>query len=390
MVLLGIGNAGISTATRLPESSAKSATTSSAKAAPDLSRAENYGGAAAKSEKRFRPGDGNELSPGFAEVRVLAGGASILMRHFIVVDESDMQLLGPHDDVAANSLGMRHSGNRRPVTRSPTVRDLPLTGDSDTSSSSFGESLSQKSSSSSPFHTPVGRVVMTRTSSPMVADFSFSDSSQGSSPHVAHLPCSGDSVGDSTGERSSGDLSVQVAQQPAVASGGTPSTTMKRSRQQHEHQPRQQQHQQDQQQHRRTQEDRPCAPEVLTVSEALVVQLAPLNHHPLRGSPKGMHDSSSRAVSGPKLDPIHEREFISVVGVLIEVGFRVGGSGKAVKAPIVAKRTLDMFQKVSERGLQLCLTLAQGVDRVSVYAGICAESWPPGMIPGYSVVQVKS
>ncbi|CAM9242263.1 unnamed protein product, partial [Sphacelaria rigidula] len=143
-----------------------------------------------------------------------------------------------------------------------------------------------------------------------------------------------------------------------------------------------------QQQHRRIQEDRPYSPEVLTVSEALVVKLAP-QHHPLKSNPNGMHDSSNRVVSGPKIDPNHEREFISVVGVLIEVGFRVGGSGRAAKAPIVSKRGLDMFQKVSERGLQLCLTLAQGVDRVSVYAGICAESWPPGMIPGYAVVQVS-
>lgn len=49
---------------------------------------------------------------------------------------------------------------------------------------------------------------------------------------------------------------------------------------------------------------------------------------------------------------------------------------------------VDMFEMLAKERLQLSLTLEQGVDRISVYTDICKESWPAGMVPGYSMVQV--
>lgn len=51
---------------------------------------------------------------------------------------------------------------------------------------------------------------------------------------------------------------------------------------------------------------------------------------------------------------------------------------------------VDMFEALSQERVQLCLTLGQGVDRISVYLGVCAESWPVGMVPGFCTVQVRS
>lgn len=54
-------------------------------------------------------------------------------------------------------------------------------------------------------------------------------------------------------------------------------------------------------------------------------------------------------------------------------------------------RGLDvgMFEAMSKERVQLCLTLEQGADRISVYLGVCAEAWPVGMVPGFCTVQVR-
>lgn len=50
---------------------------------------------------------------------------------------------------------------------------------------------------------------------------------------------------------------------------------------------------------------------------------------------------------------------------------------------------VDMFQALSEERVQLCLTLAEGADRISVYLAVGAEAWPVGMVPGFCTVQVR-
>lgn len=69
--------------------------------------------------------------------------------------------------------------------------------------------------------------------------------------------------------------------------------------------------------------------------------------------------------------------------------------GPAAAAAAAAMRSssgldVDMFEALSQERVQLCLTLEQGADRISVYLGVCAEAWPVGMVPGFCTVQVRS
>lgn len=121
--------------------------------------------------------------------------------------------------------------------------------------------------------------------------------------------------------------------------------------------------------------------------------------------------SSSGGAAALRIDPYHERESISVSGLLRGVGFRVwidGGGrrdtgaarptatekGRAAVASSSADavdkglREPDMFARLSEAKMQLCLTLEEGSDSVCVYLAICRASWPVGMIPGSSKIVV--
>lgn len=48
-----------------------------------------------------------------------------------------------------------------------------------------------------------------------------------------------------------------------------------------------------------------------------------------------------------------------------------------------------MFEALSKERVQLCLTLAEGADRVSVYLAVSAGAWPVGLVPGFCTVQVR-
>lgn len=208
-----------------------------------------------------------------------------------------------------------------------------------------------------------------------------------------------------------------------------------------------------QQQQKHPQQHPPGLARPLTVSGALVVRLAEVHSTASNRGTRDATGGWAVGGSAPKLDRSHERESATVVGLLQEVGFRVQGEGGGDRRRKVSgekKRTVnietvdnretrenaassgnldvgcvasaggavgaggrdggdrrladgssglaggsasvgvcDMFERMADHGLQLCLTLAQGADRISVYTGVCAESWPPGMIPGYSLVQVR-
>ena len=150
----------------------------------------------------------------------------------------------------------------------------------------------------------------------------------------------------------------------------------------------------------------------LSVSEALVVRLARngvaaagarSGGGGTRGGTRGGGDGGGSG-GGPRVASSHERESVTVTGLLREVGFRsasttfgggAGGGGGARPGHEVAagKRDrmggVDMFDVLSRTKMQLCLTLEEGVDRVCVYLGLRRECWPAGMIPGYSTVQVR-
>lgn len=51
-----------------------------------------------------------------------------------------------------------------------------------------------------------------------------------------------------------------------------------------------------------------------------------------------------------------------------------------------------MFEALSRERVQvqLCLTLAEGADTISVYLAVSKEAWPVGMVPGFCTVQVGS
>ena len=138
----------------------------------------------------------------------------------------------------------------------------------------------------------------------------------------------------------------------------------------------------------------------LSVSEALVIRLANEGFVSGRGG-----------ASGPRIDPSHERESISVSGLLREVGFRLktdgGGQrnagvvrpmarekGRKPAATSIAEaldegsRGADMLSRLSTAKMQLCLTLEEGPDTVCVYLALCRASWPVGMVPGYSNILV--
>lgn len=48
-----------------------------------------------------------------------------------------------------------------------------------------------------------------------------------------------------------------------------------------------------------------------------------------------------------------------------------------------------MIEALSKERVQLCLSLAGGADRISVYLAISAEAWPVGMVPGFCTVEVR-
>ncbi|CAM9484058.1 unnamed protein product, partial [Laminaria digitata] len=143
----------------------------------------------------------------------------------------------------------------------------------------------------------------------------------------------------------------------------------------------------------------------LSISEALVVRLAKdgVAATGARGGSRGSRGGGSGGGSGggPRVASFHERESVTVTGLLREVGFRStsttfgAGAGAARTGQKVAagNRTesgsVDMFDMLSRTKMQLCVTLEQGADRVCVYLSLRRECWPAGMIPGYSTVQVE-
>jgi len=72
-----------------------------------------------------------------------------------------------------------------------------------------------------------------------------------------------------------------------------------------------------------------------------------------------------------------------------------GGMAGAAATAAAAMRSssrdprVNMFEVLSEERAQLCLTLAEGADTVNVYLAARAESWPVGMVPGFSTVQAS-
>lgn len=136
----------------------------------------------------------------------------------------------------------------------------------------------------------------------------------------------------------------------------------------------------------------------LSVREALEIRLA--NDGPT---------SQSGGAVGLRIDPSHEREFISVSGLLRGVEFRVwndsrglreagavrvteaerGGVSSSVDGVDKGLREPDMFSRLSEAKMQLCLNLEEGLDSVCVYLAVCRASWPVGMVPGSSNVVVS-
>lgn len=149
----------------------------------------------------------------------------------------------------------------------------------------------------------------------------------------------------------------------------------------------------------------------VSVSEALVVRVTDDKTTALPFSSR--NERSGKAVgatwSGPKIHPSHEREEITVRGLLCGVGFRVEGDGgrwesKGGGPPVVPssrlhgdggvkpaqdrRQDVDMFKNVIGQKMQLCLTLQEGTDRICAYVGVGRESRPVGMVPGFSTVQV--
>ncbi|CAN0343117.1 unnamed protein product, partial [Ectocarpus sp. 8 AP-2014] len=163
---------------------------------------------------------------------------------------------------------------------------------------------------------------------------------------------------------------------------------------------------------------RPLVPRILSVSEALIVQLAAagVSSSATDGS-GGVGDRRGRrgggGPGGPKLASGHERESMVVRGLLRDVGFRtvadgggdgrrrqkvlpaavtaVKGQGHGIKGDLGASTTseVDMFEVLSEERVQLCLTLEHATDKISVYLGVSPEAWPVGMVPGFCTVQVE-
>lgn len=427
-----------------------------------------------ESERHSYPGDEKVLSPGFAEARVLEGGVTVLFRHFIVVDEVDMGVLNPQDESTPPGL----SG----MTMDPSIRRHPIDDSSVNMGDPKGRDPSVAEITRESFSIPRSPLASAPTRHP---PHFVIDSTSGSQPV-------GDSFSYTGGSFIGGNPSI--ANNVPAAEGNTSAVSNRKG------QPRQPQYQPQQKHRHQEQQEQTSARSVsmalLTVREAMVVKLAAVSHHRAHSTFKnpgtGAGDTTpSRNFSGPKIHPKHERESISVVGLLAEVGFRVqGGSGDAgvagsrrksspsSKAPpsstisrpaaaaytstdksrygdqaIAAKSAVDypgrfggcsarvgfgnggvllsdatsdpargkrgevlgrggktsprlgegsrtstsqqkqhlvdMFQRVAEQGLQLCLTLAQGVDKVCVYMSVSPESWPPGMIPGHAVVQVR-
>ncbi|CAM9210784.1 unnamed protein product [Ectocarpus sp. 12 AP-2014] len=163
---------------------------------------------------------------------------------------------------------------------------------------------------------------------------------------------------------------------------------------------------------------RPLVPQILSVSEALIVQLAAAGaSSSATDSSGGVGDRRGRrgggGGGGPKLASGHERESIMVRGLLRDVSFRtvadgggdgrrrekvlpvavtaVKGQGHGIKGDLGASTTseVDMFEVLSEERVQLCLTLEHAADNISVYLGVSPEAWPVGMVPGFCTVQVE-
>ena len=117
----------------------------------------------------------------------------------------------------------------------------------------------------------------------------------------------------------------------------------------------------------------------LSVSEALVVRLA--RDEVAAGSARGGGGGRGGTGGGagrPRVASCHERESVSVTGLLREVGFRStstafgAGAGGARTGRKVAPRedtgsgSVDMFDVLSRTRMQLCVTLEEALSLIHI------------------------
>lgn len=341
-------------------------------------------------------------SAGLSEVRVTEGGARVLLRHYVMMNEDDMMILRTR---------------RGEVSRSQSPSYTTLIGHGlRCEAERMGQAISHNGVAKSRGRR-VGECIREKVCDPV--DRSGDHEAKGRHPvRVFSAP-----VAPSTFNR--------IGVTPAGLQGQCSAGAERRK-----HQGR----------------DAESNSLPMTVSEAMITKLTEISSG--RGGTMMM---------GSRLNPLHERELISVVGLLRAVEFRVrngegsrprsikcinatgagvsdpercgvgltrgdnacisgtvrnerdklGRSGNAGEEQGRSERLgedrrvqehesshdhhrrghsgaeFDLFKRLEAERLQLSLTLTQGLDSITLYTSANSESWPAGMIPGYAIVQVR-